>query len=71
MPVNALDLIQSFAVALPVFAMSLVAFAAVVSCLKQLIRKPKRPRTRRRFAIAVVSVAMRLTFSPLCRDLPS
>lgn len=63
MRVNALDLIQSFAVALPVLAMSLVAIAVVISRLKQLIWKPKRSR-HRRFAAALVSVAMGLSFLP-------
>lgn len=64
MHLNALDLIQSFAVALPVLAMSLVAIVVVFARLKQLIWKPKRSRKRRRFAIAVASVAMGLTFLP-------
>ena len=61
---NALDLIQSFAVALPVVAMSLVAIAAVFFRLMQLIRKPNRSRKPRRFAIAAVGVAMGLAFLP-------
>jgi predicted PurR-regulated permease PerM len=64
MPLNDLDRIQIFAVALPFFAMLLLAIAAVFSRLKQLIRKPKRSRRRRRFALAVVNVAMGLTFLP-------
>ncbi len=64
MRANALDLIQTFAVALPVFAMSLVAIAAVFSRLKQLIWKPRRTRIRRRFTIAAAGVAMGLAFLP-------
>lgn len=64
MRVNALDLIQSFAVALPVLVMSLVAIVAAFSRLKQLIRNPKRSRRRRRFGIAVASIAMGSTFLP-------
>lgn len=61
---NALDFIQSFAVALPAFAMSLVAIAVIFHRLKQRIGKPKRLRRSRRFASAIVSVAMGLTFLP-------
>jgi predicted PurR-regulated permease PerM len=64
MRINALDLIQSFAVALPVFAMLLVAIATVFSQLKQFIRKRKPSHKSRRLAIVAVSVAMGLTFLP-------
>lgn len=62
MRVNPLDLIDGFAVALPLFAMSLVAIAVICSRLRQLISK--RPRKRRRFAISAVNAAMVLAFLP-------
>src|SRR6516162_5982145 len=64
MRVNALDSIQNFTVALPLFAISLAAIAVVFSRLKQLIVKSKPARNGRRFAIAAASVAMGLAFLP-------
>lgn len=64
MRVNPLDSIQEFAVSLPVFAMSLVMIAVVCSRLKQLIRKPKRPRKSQRLAISAINTAMGQTFLP-------
>lgn len=64
MPINDLDRIQIFAVSLPFFAMLLLAIAVGFSRLKQLIQKPKRLRRRRRFSLAVGSIAMGLTFLP-------
>jgi len=63
MPFNALDSIQSFAVALPVFAMSLVVIAVAGRRLKQL-QKPKPPLKRRGFAISATNAAMGLVFLP-------
>lgn len=61
---NALDSIQNFAVALPVFAMSLVAIAVVCHRLKQLVQKPTRAQKHRVFAISATAV-MGLGFLPL------
>jgi hypothetical protein len=64
MRINPLDLIQDFAVSLPVFVMSLVTIAVVCSRLKQLIWKPKRPRKHLPLAISAINTAMGLTFLP-------
>jgi hypothetical protein len=64
MPINDLDRIQILAVSLPFFAMLLLAIAALFTRLRQLTQNPKRSRRRRRFALAVGSVAMGLTFLP-------
>ena len=64
MPINDLDRIQIFAVSLPFFAILLLAIAAFFTRLRQLTQKPKRSRRRRRFALAIGSVAMGLTFLP-------
>jgi hypothetical protein len=63
MRVNA-DVIDNFAVSVPVFAMSLVAVVVVALRLKQRIWKPRRPRERRRFAISAVNAAVGLAFLP-------
>ena len=63
MRINPIDLIQSFAVSLPVVAMLLVGFAVVCSRLKQLIWKTKRSR-RRRFGTSARNAALGLAFLP-------
>ncbi len=62
---NALDLMQSFAVAWPVFAMLFVAIAVAFRLLKQRIQKSQRPLKRRGFAISAANAVMGLGFLPL------
>ena len=63
MRINPIDLIQSFAVSLPVLAMLLVGFAVICSRIKRLIWKPKSPR-RRRLSISAANAALGLSFLP-------
>jgi hypothetical protein len=66
MRANPLDSVDAFAVAQPVFALTLVAIAVVILRLKQLIRKPKRPQhRRRRLALSAANVAIGLSLLPL------
>lgn len=64
MRINPIDLIQSFAVSLPVVGMLLVGFLVICSRLKRLIWKPKRSR-QRRFGISARNAAMGLAFLSL------
>lgn len=64
MRINPLDLIDSFAVALPVLAMTLVGFIVVFSRLKQLISKPKQTRRRLHFRVSAANAAIGLAFLP-------
>lgn len=61
---NALDLIQYFAVALPVLAMFVVATAVAIRWLKQLLQKPVLRRNRRLLKIAVATTVMQMGFLP-------
>lgn len=66
MRINPLDLVDSFAVALPVISMTLLGVVLVLSRLKHLIYVPsKRPRKRCRFAVSAANAAVALAFLPL------
>jgi len=66
MRINPLDLVDSFAVALPVLSTTLVGIVLVISRLKQLIwPPPKASRKRRPFAVSATSAAIGLAFLPL------
>jgi len=65
MRINPLDLVDSFAVALPVLSTTLVGIVLVISRLKQLIWPPKASRKRCPFAISATSAAIGLAFLPL------
>jgi predicted PurR-regulated permease PerM len=61
---NAVDLYQTLAVSMPVFAMLFVAIAVACRRLKQLVQKPARRRSRRGIAISVTNAAIGLSFLP-------
>ena len=65
MRINPLDLVDSFAVSLPVISMTLVGMVLVIVRLKQLIWPPKNSRKRRRFAVSAQTAAIGLAFLPL------
>jgi hypothetical protein len=66
MRINPLDLVDSFAVAVPVIAMTLAGITLVFYRLKQWIwPQPKRPRKCRRFAASARSAAIGFAFLPL------
>jgi hypothetical protein len=64
MRINPIDLVQSFAAALPVVSLTLVGIAVFCSRLKQLVWKPKRTGRRRRFGICAANAALGLSFLP-------
>lgn len=66
MHANPLDSIDVFAVAQPVFALTLLAIAVAILRLKHLTSKPKpAPRRRRRFVLSAANVALGLSLLPL------
>jgi hypothetical protein len=64
MHINPIDVMQEFAVSLPVFALTLVGIAVFLSRLKMLLWKPKGSRSRRRFAILAANAALGFSFLP-------
>jgi hypothetical protein len=66
MYINPLDLVDHFAVSMPVFAMTLVGIAVMVSRLKQFVSKKKpQPHRRRRRGGFAANAATGFAFLPL------
>ncbi len=60
-----IDLLNAFALALPIVASLLVAILAIVSLLRQLFSKQGHPQRDRRFRMFAASAALGLAFLPL------
>lgn len=64
MSINPIDAMQELAVSLPVFALTLVGIAVLLSRLKSRISKPKTSKRRRRFRALAEHAALGLAFLP-------